>query len=115
MSLDYDLTRVSNWEQIEWPKVQSVIFSTMLVGLGEITEATAPKFYARVRAYERVTGSTLTTTADGQNVPTTPADIRALIGLRTNVFPAESDTKFARKLLGWATDNARREWAKKED
>lgn len=114
MSLNFDLSKVHNWREIDPAVRESIIWDTMIVGIGEITEATAEKFYARVRAYESITENVLYEfVSDDEPAvprPATPADVRSMIGLKTNVFPTETDAKFARKLLGWATDHAAREW-----
>ena len=110
MSLDYDLTRVDH-ESTWWKdqpteerdaKITAIIHLTMIVGMGEITEGNAEEFFTRVSAYETL-GSMLRDHDTERDVlvdaPLTLADIRALIGLHTNVFPKTTDAKF-QKFIG---------------
>jgi hypothetical protein len=58
-----------------YPDTQSIIFTTMSVGLGEITEKNWLEFYARMNIIERLGGYT----------PIPPERVKEHIGLSTNV------------------------------
>jgi hypothetical protein len=79
MSLDYNLADVKDRDTSDegWRVTQNVIFSTMFVDMGEITEANAAEFHARLVMFYRVAGDDLSVT---------PADVAAHIGLKTNVI-----------------------------
>lgn len=107
MALNWDISSIPDYEQTcfvgegEEQRLagvtQGLIFLTIGVGLGEITEDNADEFYARVSLVEALHGKTLV----GKDGPTaiTPEDVRAHIGLHTNV----SDEK----LGAWAGRVAR--------
>lgn len=125
MSLQWDATAVneSTRERImgrvgtdderalEWAKTERIIFASMVTGLGkdwQITEASAAETFDRLSAYEHATDSPVRTieNPDGPNYPErartvdhwlTFEDIKARIGLRTNVSPV-TRAKFERKL-----------------
>ena len=115
MSLDADYTKIKDYKELD-PTTRDAITlnGCLLTGMGEITEKNAPKFYARVHAFELIIGSTLLNVVDEvgdfHKLPTTPAMIKRMIGLKTNVFPMVTDAAFAKRLLRWATETAEREW-----
>ncbi len=81
MALNYQLSDIKDWRELLYgdgvtPVTQRVIFYTMAVGIGQITEANYIEFAARVRVIEGL---------DGVRAQTSVADIKRLIGLRTNV------------------------------
>lgn len=76
MSLNWNAKSVEGWEDIEWDKREAAIFSTMIVDLGEITEANHREFFERYVAYYQ---------ACGWDPYLTLADIKSMIGLKTNV------------------------------
>ena len=69
---------------------ERVIFKTMVVGLGEITEKNYVEFATRVLMYQGVVTS---------RNPLTVSDIKQHIGLRVNVSN-ESRSKFMRRMEG---------------
>ena len=82
MSLNYYYTNVKNADTVMfdedgmmYPDTQSIIFTTMSVGLGEITEKNWLEFYARMRIIEKLGGFT----------PIPSQRVKEHIGLRTNV------------------------------
>ncbi len=104
MSLNWDLSKAEDWESLktdeEWPVTQTLIFRTMAVGIGEITEKTLPEFYARIAFLERLNGSFVKAQDDSGawvDRPITVDDIRRRIGLTTNVFPQETRAKWAKR------------------
>jgi hypothetical protein len=75
MSLNYDLTRVQNRDKDTdkgWNITQSIIFATMSVGIGEITEENVHEFWMRYSIF-------------AANPYFTVEDVRNHIGLKTNV------------------------------
>lgn len=123
MSLDWDLTKIDKHEEL-WikegdgrrlsPMTEALIWACLHVGIGEITEKTVDEFYTRVKVWERGIG-TLTRDRDGNEVATTYAEVKRHIGLRTNVFPKETDAAFARKIIRIMTDDARRDLRKQKE
>lgn len=65
------------------PLADALIWATICVGMGEVTEDTYVEFWRRVAALEAWNGAFLTT-KDGPR-PITLADVKAHIGLSTNV------------------------------
>lgn len=79
MSLDFDLSKIINRDKSQegWEVTQSVIFATMSVDLGEITEENVAEFYARYLIFNRAVGSEPYLTLD---------HIKWHVGLRVNVI-----------------------------
>lgn len=117
MSISYDLTKIENYGdlyvletnddgqptgQARMNPITHAItrYVCMVIGMGEITEANVGEFWARVYAAEKVYGAFLQDVENDAIVdhPLTYADIKRHIGLRTNVFPQESRTKFMNRL-----------------
>lgn len=107
MSLNWNLGRIKDWEtvcqvvadtddrmngvkagdELLAPVTRSLIWATMAVDLGSITEANAGEFFARLRTIE-ATGDAFLRRAERQDDPAnwiTLAEVRAHIGLSTNV------------------------------
>ena len=77
MSLNFSLGNITDWEsvcritaeaddpnngvtkgdEIQNPVTTTLIWATMAVGLGEISEENAEKFYSRLRTYETLFGA----------------------------------------------------------
>jgi hypothetical protein len=110
MSLNWDLTRIADHESVCWvPEYEGstyrtlnditehLIWSTITVGMGEITDANWEEFFTRERMAWHVYGG----------IKVTPADVRAHIGLRTNVTPittAKFNASVIKHLRREATD-----------
>lgn len=107
MSLDYDLTKCdkSVMSDEEWPTTHNLIWLTMAVGIGDLSEKNAPEFYARVKVLEKV---------DGKEEFFTPEMIRKRIGMKTNVFPVETRSKWSQRVLRYDLDRAINEFGKEE-
>ena len=82
MSLNYYYSDVANANKVMfdendmmYPDTQSIIFTTMAIGLGEITEKNWLEFYARMNILERLHGYT--------SIPL--ERVKEHIGLSTNV------------------------------
>jgi hypothetical protein len=96
MPLNYNLTKINNYEellnesnQLKEP-YKTIILTTMIIGLGEITEKNYTKFYNRINVIERLNGAFL---YDGEAMTpmyTQEDDIKRMIGLKVNVG---NDTK----------------------
>ena len=60
MPLNWNIERCDNWKELiedsEWGVTNALIWTTMVVGLHEISEANANEFFARVDAVQRGTG-----------------------------------------------------------
>lgn len=109
MALTYDLTNVTlpeDWttedpmqgEVINWRYSVIIMPGTMLTGIGELNDKTIPEFYARLNCYERLHGA-LGRNGDGTEHLTELEDIIKLKGLKTNVFPQESRTKWMSRIV----------------
>jgi len=115
MSLNYDLRETADFDAITtdeaWPVTQAIIFATMAVGIGDLSEANLPEFYARISLYEQVGGAFLREFTDDGPVdrPLTYDDLRARVGLKTNVFPVETRAKWLKRVVGNTLDDRVRE------
>jgi len=122
MSLDFDVTKCANheelWDGETWPPpamTTVIVHLCMGIGWGEITEANAEEWFARVYAWERVYGSMLHEFPDGpegerRDRYITPEDVQRYIGLVTNVFPKRSDAEFRKQLAAHLKDRAAYVW-----
>ena len=133
MSLNWDLTKIDGYETLCWmpdpssdtadpngdgkvmnPVTHALIWSTISVGIGEITEANAQEFFTRLSMYERVYGPMLTVynAETDQHEPQflTPGDVRAHIGLHTNVFPKVTDAAWLKNLMRNYKYDIQRAW-----
>lgn len=119
MSLDYDLSKCPNdidwyWTDDQREVTRAIIFSTMWVGLGEITEANLDEFVLRFNMWDLSMGGgatfkeTNTRTKAKKDVWLTADMLRPYVGLHTNVWPMESKTKFHAKLINNLRDRAKR-------
>lgn len=108
MSLNFDLTKINNGgtvcyeddgegNRVHTTRTQAMIWMCLHIGIGEITEKNYREYWTRVYAWESALGASI---RDGQGnpVPLSLSDVHDYIGLTTNVFPKESEAKFAAKL-----------------
>ena len=58
MSLNWDATKAEHWEDLDWDKKESLIFATMAVDMGEITEKNYEEFFKRYVMFCDATGQT---------------------------------------------------------
>lgn len=99
MSLNYDLGNIANYEEVCFtgkpdqremsPVTHALIFATMSVDIGRITEKNYLEFYSRAKFVAALFGSTLYETDEQGKCRErnfTIEEIRAHIGLRTNVI-----------------------------
>lgn len=111
MSLNWSIKKVENVQEIiddpdEAVITEAIVWSTIAVGFGEITEKNAQEFYARLSVYEQLYGTMLQ--AEGKEIPLTPENISRRIGLHTNVFPNKTETQWKKGLTDRALADARR-------
>lgn len=91
MSLNYDLSRITNWQDLlnssgcTTPMTEAVIFLTLFIGMNEITDKNAIEFACRAELFETY-GDPLLKGPDGP-VRIALSDIQRHIGLRTNATP----------------------------
>jgi hypothetical protein len=88
MSLTYDITKVADRETIHNSLIQQIVFMTISVGIGVITEKNYIEFYRRTKIVETIYGP-----APNRGYLTLD-DIKRVVGLKTNVFPETSAKKF---------------------
>ena len=111
MSLDWNLTKISNNTEVCWeknedgtdklnPVTESLIWLTMGIGMGSITEENQSDFYCRVAMYEKLFGTMLSYWKDSKkvSVPITPEDIHNHVGLTTNVSK-DTDASFRKRIV----------------
>lgn len=107
MALSYDLSKCAAWDvdeatrDAEWPVTQGLIFSTMGVGLGSITEANEAIFYARQYIWNKLNGFP----------PYTPEQIHSYVGLKTNVSD-ETQAAWQKRIMNGAILDATRYYKK---
>jgi hypothetical protein len=82
-----------------------LIWASMLVGLPSITEANAERWYKRLAAVEARNGAYRT--RDGEDLFFTLEEVKAHVGLSTNVS-TETDATFRAKVARWEREAARR-------
>jgi len=114
MSLNFELSNIENYRETGYdaegvlrPETKSLIFATMVVGIGRITKENAAEFYARLHAFERLNSTYLT--EKGVDIYLTPEDVKRHIGLTTNVAN-ETRAKWLKRVLGGQVDDYVREY-----
>ena len=101
MSLNWDVTRVKNSDEVCFverdgethlsPVTNDLIWLTLGIGIGEITEKTAHEFYTRMLCHWGIDNYSKKERRVAWDY------IVAHIGLSTNVFPKESSAKWMKK------------------
>lgn len=85
MSLNWDISEVKDLESIkteeEWPKTEALIWQTMFVDMGSITEENYVEFFMRMRILAAVQDLTF----PPYPFDLTIEDVERRIGLHTNV------------------------------
>jgi hypothetical protein len=81
MSLNYHLDGIENWQELQegepWIITEKIIFATMTVDIGRISEHNYEEFYVRTIIADRMSGY--------PNPRFTLEDVKRRIGLCTNV------------------------------
>lgn len=120
MSLDWSIEACRDWQELVGEEhqhenviTQSLVFMTIGVGLGEITEENAQEFWMRCRLYETLSGTIMH--ANGTPYHFTIADIRRRVGLKTNVFPNKSRAAWSKDLVNDFMEDLAREWKRAEN
>lgn len=120
MSLNWSLKDIENFEEVCYegegdnlrlnPATECLIFASMNVGFGRITEKNWKNFYKRLAVYERLFGSFRVKYVDGgaERLYYTPAEIKAHIGLSTNVSD-ETDAAWQKRIMKYALQDAERD------
>jgi hypothetical protein len=129
MSLNWDLTKIENYEELCWNKneddtvklnvvTESLIFIGMAIGIGKISKENASEVYGRIAMYEKLFGATMCVFKGNgkEQVFITPEDVYAHIGLSTNVGK-ETEASFRKRMTdNFMRDQIRKfEYAVKED
>ena len=93
MPLNWNITKVVDHENLCWvkdgdghrvhPVTECLVFGTMGVGLGEITEANCDEFARRLAIYQELVGAMMVNDKGPRLI--TAEEVRAHIGLHTNV------------------------------
>lgn len=101
MSLNFDLSNVQHNDELHVvlpngendlaPMTKSIVFMTMAIGMGEITEKNYREWFERASSVEAVHGPMILS-YDQQFI--TLEDVMRHIGLSTNVFPKTPRKKF---------------------
>lgn len=114
MSLNYDLREIKQYKRL-FEKTengnskmkavpQTIILSTMSVGMGKITEKNYEKFYNRLHLLETVHGTFFWERKRGRAIPKyiTKDEVKRMIGLKVNVMdltPGQFLKRFDKNLL----------------
>lgn len=101
MGLNYDLTKVKDFESLAPDMTQTMVFTTMGVGMGDLTEKNAHEFYARSRINSLLWGL--------KDDPVTPEVVQAYIGMKTNVS-YETPSKWASRTVKYNMENQERQY-----
>lgn len=117
MPLTWDVTKVIDHESVCFNEdgsvklaTEAIVFYTMPLGLGEISVDNAAEFYGRVKLYEALYGP-LMRDGDGEPRPLTLEEVRAHVGLTTNVAK-ESKAVWLRRMTSMFIDEREAEFAK---
>jgi len=93
MALSWNITDVKDWKKIDEEGIRGVLdtllYMTMIVGMGEITEKNYKQFFARLDFAQKVSGPFMWAvnqkSKKPKNVLFTEEHIKRFIGLSTNV------------------------------
>lgn len=108
MSLNFDFTRCADrgacvdGDGHVTGALETIVWATMFVGMGEITTRNAGKFALRLRAYETAVAPISTGSRVNEDV------VRRYVGLRTNVS-SKTDVQFAAWIGRIVMDRAKKE------
>ena len=115
MSLDWSIAECENWEELksdeEWPITEAIVFATMIVDLGRITEKNVDEFFTRLVMAESVCGKQLYMWDDEKRYKKsllTYSAVRRRIGLNTNVSD-KSRAQFDKRMAATLRDISSRQ------
>jgi hypothetical protein len=104
MSLNFDLKKIEDYETVCYdgdgnikPVTNSLLWATMTLDMGQITEANAGEFYARLILWTKLVGA-FYMKQDGTAIEVTAEDVVAHIGLTTNVITRTRPQWYARQI-----------------
>jgi len=113
MSLDFNIKNIKNYKTLCYqkgrgmaPVTEALIWSTVGIGIGEITDKNHEEFYERLQLQQKVYGPLLQ--VEGGPFDITLDMIRDHIGLKTNVYPKISKKKFMSNLAQSALEKVLR-------
>ena len=101
MALTWDITKVDNWKLKRKSKknksvLDILIWATLIIGVGKITQKNYKKFFARLTAYEHLHGAFLYSGKKPYYI--TLQDVIMWIGLSTNASDC-SASAFEKRLV----------------
>ncbi len=124
MSLDWKLTDIKDYKELCWredpddselrilnPVTKALIFRTMSVGMGDITEKNWKDFYERLYFLQLLDGPEITgTDSEGEIVQRsiTPEEVHRHVGLHTNVWPKEGAAAWRNRMWKGTQRESRR-------
>lgn len=98
MSLNWNATKIKGWDEVDPNKRESLIFATMFVDMGEITEKNHEEFYERYVQFNMACGY--------PDLYLSLDDVKGAIGLSTNVFTTTT-AAWRKRLIRILEDKAR--------
>lgn len=118
MSLNWDLTKINNREELCWKEdehgnfnvsgvTETLIYCTMFVGMHTITAQNAEKFYTRVSLFEKTSGAIRTKWEEKErtDIFVSPEEVLLHVGLSTNVSNL-TDAEFKNRMIKNANQKA---------
>jgi hypothetical protein len=118
MSLDYSFKNIDGYEELCYegddlsPVTKALVFATMSTHIGEITEKSYEEFYARLHTFEKLHGPFVSYSDGPKHI--TLDQVKAHIGLKTNVFPEKTRNQWLKDVIGYDVDRflsaAKRGW-----
>lgn len=108
VSLDFDYSAChgrESWGQRDWDMLDKLIWGTMVVDIGTITDANIREWLFRMTLGDRILGGrgyfVMRYQFDG-DIPLTAAHLRKFVGLKTNVTTT-TRAKWMKKVISQAT------------
>ena len=116
MALNWDIREVANQKEVCWigegdqyrlnPVTDAVIWYTLALDIGDLSEANLDEFVFRMRTYDRLF-SPLLTGPDGEDRKLTYAEVRAHVGLHTNVSKVARNSWMKRMIANFSLETDR--------
>lgn len=119
MALSWNLEKIADWKEVSegeaWAVTDMLIWCTLFTGIGQVTEQTAPEFYARIHWLETKEGAFLNgtdpETGERKGRPITIEDVIRRIGLETNAtYKTETRASWIKRTTKNDLDTAVREF-----
>lgn len=115
MSLDFDVSKIENYQELttaerngtlRWhPVTEAIVYLSLTVQLQKITKENWRKWFTRARLYEKAFGTMLLSRGtEGEGLLPdalyiTPEEVKAHIGLTTNVYPDKTDAQWRKEFM----------------